>query len=79
MLGSLWPYIEKHPKYAEQGLLDRWGVIVDTANDESAENWRAAVKRADALVVPIKWRNDYSLPAVEMLEEIPPPPRMKLE
>lgn len=45
-------------------------VIVDTANDESAENWRAAVKRADALVVPIKWRNDYSLPAVEMLEEL---------
>ncbi len=23
VLGSLWPYIEKHPKYAEQGLLDR--------------------------------------------------------
>lgn len=45
-------------------------VIVDTANDESAENWRAAVGRADALVVPIKWRNDYSLPAVEMLEEL---------
>jgi cellulose biosynthesis protein BcsQ len=45
-------------------------VIVDTANDESAENWRAAVQRADALVVPVKWRNDYSLPAVEMLEEL---------
>ena len=45
-------------------------VIVDTANDESAENWRAAVRRADALVVPLKWRNDYSLPAIEMLEEL---------
>lgn len=45
-------------------------IIVDTANDESAENWRAAVHRADALVVPLKWRNDYSLPAIEMLEEL---------
>lgn len=45
-------------------------IIVDTANDESAENWRAAVKRANALIVPVKWRNDYSLPAVEMLEEL---------
>ena len=45
-------------------------IIVDTANDESAENWRAAVQRADALVVPLKWRNDYSLPAIEMLEEL---------
>ena len=23
VLESLWPYIEKHPKYAEHGLLDR--------------------------------------------------------
>lgn len=45
-------------------------IVVDTANDESAENWRAAVQRADALVVPLKWRNDYSLPAIEMLEEL---------
>jgi MinD-like ATPase involved in chromosome partitioning or flagellar assembly len=45
-------------------------VIVDTANNESAENWRAAVEAADALVVPVKWRNDYSVPAIEMLEEL---------
>jgi len=45
-------------------------IVVDTANDESAANWRAAVQRADALVVPLKWRNDYSLPAIEMLEEL---------
>lgn len=45
-------------------------VIVDTASDESAENWRAAVKRAKALVVPVKCRNDYSLPAIEILEEL---------
>ena len=25
------------------------------------------MQRADALVVPLKWRNDYSLPAIEML------------
>jgi cellulose biosynthesis protein BcsQ len=45
-------------------------VIVDTANNESAENWRAAIEAADALVVPVKWRNDYSVPAIEMLEEL---------
>lgn len=45
-------------------------IIVDTANNESAENWRAAVEKADALVVPVKWRNDYSVPAIEMLEEL---------
>ena len=48
-------------------------IIVDTANDESAENWRAAIEAADALVVPVKWRNDYSVPAIEMLEELQPP------
>ena len=45
-------------------------IIVDTANNESAENWKAAVDKADALVVPVKWRNDYSVPAIEMLEEL---------
>ena len=45
-------------------------IIVDTANNESAENWRAAIEAADALVVPVKWRNDYSVPAIEMLEEL---------
>jgi MinD-like ATPase involved in chromosome partitioning or flagellar assembly len=45
-------------------------IIVDTANNESAENWRAAIEVADALVVPVKWRNDYSVPAIEMLEEL---------
>ncbi len=45
-------------------------IIVDTANNESAENWRAAIDKADALVVPVKWRNDYSVPAIEMLEEL---------
>lgn len=45
-------------------------IIVDTANNESAENWQAAIGRADSLVVPLKWRNDYSLPAIEMLEEL---------
>jgi cellulose biosynthesis protein BcsQ len=45
-------------------------IIVDTANNESAENWQAAIEAADALVVPVKWRNDYSVPAIEMLEEL---------
>ena len=45
-------------------------IIVDTANNESADNWRAAIDVADALVVPVKWRNDYSVPAIEMLEEL---------
>lgn len=45
-------------------------IIVDTANNEDAENWQAAAEQADALVVPIKWRNDYSVPAIEMLEEL---------
>ena len=45
-------------------------IIIDTANNESAENWQAAIARADSLVVPLKWRNDYSLPAIEMLEEL---------
>ena len=45
-------------------------IIVDTANNESAENWQAAIEVADALVVPVKWRNDYSVPAIEMLEEL---------
>jgi cellulose biosynthesis protein BcsQ len=45
-------------------------IIVDTANNESAENWQAAIEKADALLVPLKWRNDYSLPAIEMLEDL---------
>ena len=45
-------------------------IIVDTANNESAENWQAAIEVADVLVVPVKWRNDYSVPAIEMLEEL---------
>ena len=47
-----------------------WVIIVDTANNESAENWQAACAKADALVVPVKWRNDYTVPAIEMLEEL---------
>lgn len=45
-------------------------IIVDTANNTGAPGWRAAVNTADVLVVPVKWRADYALPAVEMLQEL---------
>ncbi len=43
---------------------------VDTGNAESAANWIAAVETCDALVVPIKWRWDVCLPAIQMLDEL---------
>lgn len=45
-------------------------IVVDVAPSEATEGWQAAVDQADAIVVPLKWRYDYSLPAIEMLEEL---------
>ena len=41
--------------------------VVDTGNNETAPNWRAAVGLADVLVVPIRMREDYLLPPARML------------
>lgn len=45
-------------------------IIVDTGNNERASNWEAAMRRADVLVVPIKWRKDHLIPAARMLETL---------
>ena len=41
--------------------------VVDTGNAETAPNWRAAVRLADILIVPIRMREDYLMPAARML------------
>lgn len=45
-------------------------VVVDTGNNQGAPNWRAALAKADVLVVPIKWRNDSLIPAQQMVAEL---------
>lgn len=45
-------------------------IVIDTANNEAAPAWKAAVQTASALVVPVKWRTDVWVPAVEMLEDL---------
>lgn len=45
-------------------------IIIDTANNMGAPGWQAAIDVADALVLPVKWRWDYAIPGVEMLEEL---------
>lgn len=44
--------------------------VIDTANNEAAPAWKAAMQTASALVVPVKWRTDVWVPAVEMLEDL---------
>lgn len=41
--------------------------VVDTGNAETAPNWRAAVRLADILIVPIRMREDFLMPAARML------------
>lgn len=53
-------------------LLERFYqlMIIDTGNNEAADNWRAAIASADALVVPVKWSASSCMAAVQMLEEL---------
>lgn len=41
--------------------------VVDTGQTEVAPNWLAAMATADVIVVPIRMRDDYILPAARML------------
>lgn len=45
-------------------------LVIDTANNERAPAWEAALGAADALVVPVKWRFDMVVPAIQMLEDL---------
>lgn len=45
-------------------------IIIETANNRGASAWRAAMRIADALVVPVKWSSDVIFPATEMLEDL---------
>lgn len=42
-------------------------IVIDTGNSTRAANWRAAVQKADALVVPLKMRRDHLFPAGKMI------------
>lgn len=58
--------------YEVHQLLQRFVQIigVDTGNNEKADNWRAAISVADALIVPVKWSRSACVPAVQMLEDL---------
>jgi MinD-like ATPase involved in chromosome partitioning or flagellar assembly len=45
-------------------------LVIDTGNNEGSSNWREAMKSADVLVVPIKWKSLSCAAAVQMLEEL---------
>ncbi|MEV0287899.1 hypothetical protein AB0H36_27615 [Kribbella sp. NPDC050820] len=45
-------------------------VVIDTGNNEASSNWREAMRAADALVVPIKWKTSACGAAVQMLEDL---------
>ncbi len=45
-------------------------LVIDTGNNEGSSNWREAMKAADALVIPIKWKSLSCAAAVQMLEEL---------
>lgn len=45
-------------------------LVIDTGNNEGSSNWREALKSADVLVVPIKWKSLSCAAAVQMLEEL---------
>ncbi|HEY3006027.1 MAG TPA: chromosome partitioning protein [Kribbellaceae bacterium] len=45
-------------------------LVIDTGNNEGSSNWREAMRMADALVIPIKWKSLSCAAAVQMLEEL---------
>lgn len=45
-------------------------VVIDTGNNEGSSNWREAMRAADVLVVPIKWKASGASAAVQMLEDL---------
>lgn len=45
-------------------------LVIDTGNNEGSSNWREAMKSADVLVIPIKWKSLSCAAAVQMLEEL---------
>ncbi len=45
-------------------------LVIDTGNNEGSSNWREAMRTADALVIPIKWKSLSCAAAVQMLEEL---------
>jgi MinD-like ATPase involved in chromosome partitioning or flagellar assembly len=45
-------------------------VVIDTGNNEASSNWREAMRAADVLVVPIKWKASACAAAVQMLEDL---------
>lgn len=45
-------------------------IVIDCGNNEGAANHAAALRLADVLVVPIKWRRDSIHPALRMLDEL---------
>lgn len=57
---------------AAAALLERFYqvIVVDTANNEAHEAFRAAVEDATVLVVPIKWRPTHIDPAAQMLNDM---------
>lgn len=45
-------------------------LVIDTGNNEGADNWKAAVEVADQLVVPVKWKATSCTIAAQMLEDL---------
>ncbi|MDN5764033.1 MAG: hypothetical protein L0H41_17190, partial [Microlunatus sp.] len=57
---------------AASALLGRFYeiIVVDTANNEAHEAFRAAIEDATVLVVPTKWRPTHITPATQMLNDM---------
>ena len=57
---------------AATALLERFYevIVVDTANNEAHDAFRAAIEDATVLVVPTKWRPTHITPATQMLNDM---------
>jgi MinD-like ATPase involved in chromosome partitioning or flagellar assembly len=57
---------------AASALLERFYevIVIDTANNEAHDAFRAAIEDATVLVVPTKWRPTHITPATQMLNDM---------
>lgn len=66
------PLVSGEEFFRVHSLLQRYFdlVVIDTGNNEGAENWRSAIEVTDQLVVPVKWKATSCTIAARMLEDL---------
>ena len=66
------PLVSGEEFFRVHNLLERYFdvIVIDTGNNEGAENWRSAIEVTDQLVVPVKWKATSCTIAVQMLEAL---------